>query len=177
MRQLFSGYFFKNSFGCWYIFTSLLKLTILDVSWLLRDNSDSCWRNSDRTYIYVVGCLNACTVVVRKVQRGRRYTSLARKGLKASWPKYIIDYRFIPEDSDWMHFKLWKMSSNLSHLNPNQLSTSLILAYLWCFHLLRIITPTTQLKNSVWATTPFLIRPLPAIGDWKVRHFENCPKS
>ena len=53
------------------------------LAWLLRDNSDGCWWNSNRTYIYiyVVGCLNACTVVTRRVQRGRIYTSLARKGL------------------------------------------------------------------------------------------------
>ena len=43
--NLFSGYFFKNSFGCWHIFTWLLKLMILHIyirPWLLRDNSDGC---------------------------------------------------------------------------------------------------------------------------------------
>ena len=43
--KLFLGYFFKNSFGYWHIFTWLLKLTILDVyirPWLLRDDSNGC---------------------------------------------------------------------------------------------------------------------------------------
>lgn len=103
MLQLFSGYFPKNSFGCCHIFTWLLKLMILDVyicPWLLRDNSDSCWWNSDRMYIYVVGCLDACTVVAPWVQQGRIYMPLACKGLRfaslllknieVTWAKSIL---------------------------------------------------------------------------------------
>ena len=85
MLHLFWGYFFKNPFGCWNIFTWLWKLTILDIyihPWLLRDNSDDCRWNSDRTYIDAVGYLNACRVVARKVQLERVYTSLPHKGLK-----------------------------------------------------------------------------------------------
>ena len=73
--SFFSGYFFKNPYDCWHIFMWLQKLTILDMykrTWLLRDNSNSCWRNSDRTYIYVVGCLNACTTGGCKVRKGLR---------------------------------------------------------------------------------------------------------
>ena len=90
---LFFKNFFKNSFGCWHIFTWLLKLKILDVymrPWLLRDNSDGCWWNSDRTYIYVLGCLDACKVVARSVQQGHIYiyTNLARNGLKLKYCKH-----------------------------------------------------------------------------------------
>ena len=70
--------------GCWHIFMWLLKLTILDIyihPWLLWDNSDDCYWNSDRMYIYIVGCLNAYTVLACKLQWGCIYTSLARKGL------------------------------------------------------------------------------------------------
>ena len=89
MLQLFSGYFLKNSFGWCHIFMWLLKLMILDVyicPWLLRDNSDSCWWNSDRMYIYVVGCLDACTVVAPWVQQGRIYMPLACKGIIFKFP-------------------------------------------------------------------------------------------
>ena len=54
LLELFLRNFFKNLFGCWHLFTWLLKLTILDVyvrPWSLRDNSNGCWWNSDRTYI------------------------------------------------------------------------------------------------------------------------------
>ena len=74
----------KKPFGCWHTFSWLLNLTILAVyihPWLLTSNSDGYCLNGDRTYIYTVGCLNGCTLAGRRVQRGRIYTSLARKGL------------------------------------------------------------------------------------------------
>ena len=52
---------------------------------------DGCWWNSDRTYIYAVGCLDACTVVAHRVQRGRKYTSLACKGLEV---KLVRSWKF-----------------------------------------------------------------------------------
>ena len=52
---------------------------------------DCCWWNSDRTYIYAVGCLDACTVVAHRVQRGRKYTSLACKGLEV---KLVRSWKF-----------------------------------------------------------------------------------
>ena len=75
LLQFFSGYFFKSPYDCWHIFMWLQKLAILDIckpTWLLRDNSNGCWRNSDRTYIYVVGCLNVCTTGGCKVRKGLR---------------------------------------------------------------------------------------------------------
>ena len=47
------------------------------------ESTPTSWWNSNGTYIYVVGCLKLCTVVALRVQRGRIYTSLARKGLRS----------------------------------------------------------------------------------------------
>ena len=61
LSQLFLGYFFKNRFRCWHILTWLLKF-FLDVyihNLLRSDKSGSFLWNSDRTYIFVVACLNA----------------------------------------------------------------------------------------------------------------------
>ena len=70
----------------------LLKLTILDV--YIRLKSQRQFRRllikqREDVYIYVGGYLNIYTVVARKVQRGRIYKSLARKGM-FSQKSYIL---------------------------------------------------------------------------------------
>ena len=85
--------FLKNCYTYFRV-TWLLKLTILDVyicPQLLRNSSDSCWWNRGRTYIHVVGFLNACTVVAYRVQRGRIYKSLTCKGLNKLWLFSIVN--------------------------------------------------------------------------------------
>ena len=65
------------------VFQFSTKISAVDLRLSLK-NRCSYFRvlmNSDRAYIYVVGCLDACTVVACRAQRGRTYTSLARKGL------------------------------------------------------------------------------------------------